>query len=202
MARKDAGRPGFFRRKTYIVDKPYQYGMIFTLLGAMMVTAFLIVSSYFVLPAAEIFEQLSGEQIRDIILKLNGSFFGITLTVAGMIMLLLSHRVAGPAMVLKRAVRGFLRHDYSERTKLRKKDYLQDLSALLSELGQHLELQDSARQDFVAAMQSSLDQQDLEGARSTLAEFAASQALPSEHEDQRVAEPAPDESAPAPVSVG
>ncbi len=75
--------------------------------------------------------------------------------------LLLTHRIAGPAFVLERALRAMLRRDYSARIHLRRRDYLKPLAASVEELRVELE----RRREILDAVRDALEEGSVEKAR-------------------------------------
>ena len=159
-------------RRAFIVDRPVQFSIIFSVWGAMVCTGVLVLAAWFLLPAEEAFETLSGAETREMVLKLTGAFFGLIFSAAGIAIVIISHRVAGPARVIAHALRSFRHGDYLVRTKLRSKDYLQDVAAAAGELGDHLREEELWRSELVNELRELSEQGDLEGVRELVGAYA------------------------------
>jgi hypothetical protein len=83
----------------------------------------------------------------------------------------MTHRVAGPAVVLERAVRGMLAGDLQQRMTLRTSDKLQGLGAALTELRDRWRHDQERRESFEHRLEEALDGGGVEAARAVLREF-------------------------------
>ncbi len=191
MAERMQSQRPKYRRRNYLVDKPLQYSIMFTALAALVMVAFLFLGAHFVLPTEEVFDSFTGEQTRSIILTLNAAFFALTFITLGIIMVVLSHRVAGPAMVFERALRGFMKGDLSFRTTIREKDYLKSLSKVLCEFRDHLKDSSERQNSFMEELEQALTAKDVTKAQRLLKSFIESIPSPDtpEPSEEPVSEP-------------
>ncbi len=184
-----------YRRRNFIVDKPLQYSIMFTALAAFVLVSLVFIGGHFALPTEEVFDAFTGEQTRRMILTLNTSFFALTFVTLGIILVILSHRVAGPAMVFDKAMRGMLKGKFKERTKIREKDYLQGLSDVLGELQDHMKVDHERRHEFLRNLHQALESKDLTMASRLLDQY--SRACDGHHDDPDPEVAAPEATSPA-----
>ncbi|HEX5138074.1 MAG TPA: hypothetical protein VFY93_13945, partial [Planctomycetota bacterium] len=101
----------------------------------------------------------------------------------GVVALLITHRIAGPAFVVERALRGMTRGDHSARLELRRRDYLKPLAAAVEELRAELARRAAACDELKAA----LDRGDLDAARAAAARVAPAPATAPAREPEPAA---------------
>lgn len=145
------------KRKIYVVDRPMQLAMIRLIMGLAASILIVLFAIGFVLPSEEFFSGMTGNEVRNLALRLfSVSFFACTGCLA-IVAVLISHRVAGPAMVLKRAVEGFTKGEFGHRTSLRDKDYLQDLATTVGAHGKDLARRSQQRAQLLRRLRGSVD---------------------------------------------
>ena len=149
------------------------------------------------MPTEDVFEAFTGEQTRRVILTLNAAFFALTFITLGIIMLFLSHRVAGPALVFERALRAFMKGNFDERTTIRKKDYLQGLSQTLKDLGVHLRDQREQNDAFLSELEQALTAKDVTRAARLLQQFQETRVVEQAEHDPDPEAAAPQAEVPA-----
>jgi hypothetical protein len=74
------------------------------------------------------------DPLRRFLLVANATYFILAAGILTLLTILLTHRFAGPAYVMKEVIEGMLEGDYGRRLSLRKKDYLKDLAVPLDQL--------------------------------------------------------------------
>ncbi len=154
-----------FRRRKYIVDRSLQLSMATTLLGILCIFALLFTAAVLIMPSDRAFDLVSGEQVRHLILGVNGIWFFAIGAGLAVVTILLTHRVAGPAWVLRQAIDSMMRGDFNCRTSIRKKDYLQGLSEATGALKLHLETSARRRSELLDRLEEAIEQGDTERAR-------------------------------------
>ena len=91
-------------------------------------------------------------------------YFVLLISVLTVGALLLTHRWAGAAFVLRNALDAMRRGDYSSRLKLRRTDYLKDVAARLSSLRDDLVRDREALQEGLDRVEAALARGDTDGA--------------------------------------
>ena len=134
-----------YKRSNYIVDKGMQFkfvGFIFFYMIAFFAISMVVV--YFsgwnqmVNCIADIYPQAKMVEIMDsVYLRLLTGFL-LLLPVAAISAILLSHKIAGPLVRIKRALNQLAGGSHDVSVNLRKNDQLQDVAALVNKLAQTL----------------------------------------------------------------
>ena len=155
-----------------------------TIVAVLLSFAILFAAAILIVPNKFAFDMITGDQVRNLILGINGIYFFSVALGLGIVTVLVTHRIAGPAWVLKTAVEGFLEGDYSRRTKIRKKDYLKDLSVSMGRLAEHLADQSQRHEEFLAELEKALDRGELEQARALLRDHTSACETPDTPELQ------------------
>jgi len=145
------------RRRIYMVDRKLQLAVAGQLLLVLAGVAVLYVVGVLLLSGGSGPESLSAGEV----LRANLIYFLLGAAILGVVALLITHRIAGPAFVVERALRGMMRGDHTSRLELRKRDYLKPLAAVVEELRVELERRAKACEELKAA----LDRGDLDAAR-------------------------------------
>lgn len=134
------------RRRTLVVDPRYQLRVAGAAAGLMLVGALLFAGAIHLetLRLQEVVTQhdpdiaraLQGQGSLDILLM---AVIGVALTLGALLLALVeTHRVAGPALSLKRALERIQAGDYTSSVQLRRGDRLHTLSASVNELREAL----------------------------------------------------------------
>ena len=150
-------KPQAFRRRQIIVDRRFQVRATVNVLVILACFALFFGAAIAIIPNEHAFDLITGEQVRSLILGVNGIWFAALAIGMGFLVMLATHRVAGPAWVLKQAIEGFMAGDYSRRTRLREKDYLQDLAQTVGQLAEHLRAEEEAHRRLIAGIRSRLE---------------------------------------------
>ena len=116
------------RRRQYLVDRKFQLGVMARLIAALTFAFAFYVGLVYIVPDSNQLDGMSGTAARSLILRLCFAFFVVSLLSLALVAVVLTHRITGPAMVLRRAVAGMREGDFTRRLKLREKDYLKELA--------------------------------------------------------------------------
>jgi hypothetical protein len=166
-------KPKSQRRRQYIVDRTFQLGVTYTVLGVIATVGFLYLAGLWILPDAESLRGAAPTTIRTLLVGTHAGYLILTLGSLAVISIILTHRIAGPAMVLRKAVRSLQAGVFDPRLTLRKRDYLHDLAADLSALASHLRERDARMIAAIADVQGHLDRSELDLAIDALARCKA-----------------------------
>jgi len=167
-----------FRRWRYIIDWRPQVSATSQILGCL--AGMILIHAVGILYATrtDAFVEMDANDVTQLLLKANAIYFVVSAFVLGTLMILLTHRFAGPGFVIERAVRNMLEGKYDSRIKLRKRDYMQSVAAAVEKLRVRLKGQDEALRDLRAC----LEEKDVEGAREILARLSGSEEKQPESE--------------------
>ena len=146
-------------RRIYLVDRKLQLTVAAQLLGVLAGVAALFVVGVLVVSGGRTDGLTAGD-----VLRANLIYFVLAAAILCVVALLITHRIAGPAFVVERALRGMRRGDFSQRLELRRRDYLKPLALAVEELREELQRREQACEELKGA----LDRGDLEAARSLL----------------------------------
>ncbi len=150
-----------FRRLSYLVDNRMQLTMAFYMLAVMVGVAGLYLAALFLLPGQGTIEQLNAQETREVMLRANLIYFVLAACILFTVIILVSHRVAGPAFVVERALKGMNAGNFDQRLSLRKRDYLKTMAAEVNTLAQGLRDQ----QELLHDLDRCLGEQDVPAAR-------------------------------------
>lgn len=148
------------RRRKYVVNRDLQVMVTLHLTAVMVGMGALYVVALSLLPAPDMSE-LSPEQLRSFMLKAGVLYFALATAIVGMLAIIVTHRIAGPAFVIERALLALRQGDYTARLSLRRRDHLKGLAALVAGLRNDLRV----REGMVRDLMRSVTEGDLETAR-------------------------------------
>jgi hypothetical protein len=157
------------RRRQYVVDKRLQYAALAKLVGVVVGVGVLYMLALVVFLGQDARVSMNSPEVRQFLVIANGLYFGVAAVILGTMTILLTHRFAGPAFVLRQAVDGMLEGDYGRRLSLRDRDHLKDLAASLSRLRDQIVAREARQADLLAEVGRRLEEGDVTGARSALA---------------------------------
>jgi len=163
------------RRRKYMVDFRLQMAITVQLLGVLFGVGLLYVLGVYFLPGTERIEQLGSRGVREVFLRANAIYFGLGAAILGVLAVLLTHRVAGPAFVLKRAVDGMREGRLQHRLVLRKRDYLKPLARSVAALCEDLLSRRAERRRCLDHLARCLDEGDLEAAHELVARLRSTE---------------------------
>ena len=163
MSSQQAKPPGN-QRKQIIVDRQWQIS-VSTRLGGVALGAglFHLIALYY-LSSIDGIEDLTGAQLSMLAIVVNSLYFLILAGGFTLFALRFTHRVAGPAQVLERAVDSLCAGRFDSRVSLRPDDYLQGLSTALARLTDQMRGQDAERVEFLRQLESKLTRDGREAA--------------------------------------
>ncbi len=123
------------RRKNYVTDLRMQLSVSLSMVGMLVaVCSVYAVTLWLMSDWGSVSEEWSSNQATSIAMLVNGVFFMVALLSSIVVSIIATHRIAGPAMVIERAVRGLCEGDFEKRLTLREKDHLKSLAASVREL--------------------------------------------------------------------
>ena len=104
-----------YKRRLTIVDKQLQFSLAVTLTSVMAGMAALYALAIYVLPSTGALERMNAVETRTFFLGTNMVYFALATMILFTLALILTHRVAGPAFVIERAIRGTISGDFEQR---------------------------------------------------------------------------------------
>ncbi|MCZ6464192.1 MAG: hypothetical protein O7A09_07620 [Proteobacteria bacterium] len=158
----------FFRRWRYLVDPGLQLT-----LALQMAAVLLVVAAAYALAVYGLFDEaslqaLTAEETRSLFMRANLLYGGQALIFVIAVAVLLLHRIAGPAQLVERAVRGMLDGEYDHRLALRPRDGLKPLASAVAELRAHLCEREERREALLKELADHLAADDVAAARELL----------------------------------
>ena len=120
---------GMPRRRMFIIDREYQWRylstwLIMTLAYVLIILVVMYIGLRITRETSNNPESYTALQLAAM-LKWNALFIILLTIFFGLVTILFSHRVTGPAYRLTKSMRRLMEGDYSFRVTLRKRDYLQ-----------------------------------------------------------------------------
>ena len=145
------------RRRVFVIDREYQWRylstwLIMTLGYVLIILVVLFVGLRITRETSTNPDSLTAQQLANL-LWYNGAFVILLTIFLGLLTVLLSHRVAGPAYRLTQSLKRMLKGDFGFQIKLRRKDYLQDVASHMNQLIFDMR----ARQETLVAMDAEAD---------------------------------------------
>ncbi len=156
------------KRSRYVVDTRLQWGFALPVLGIVLVMSGAYALAIYVLPGTSALTSLTAAETRDLFLHANLLYAGLTALLLVGVALLLAHRIAGPAVVIERAVKSLCRGEYEHRLSLRPGDQLHSLAGAVAELCGRLHDAEQRRERVLGEVYESLQHGDLAAARELL----------------------------------
>lgn len=155
MEQPTAGR--VHQRKRLVVDKKWQLSVTAGIGGFALAAGVLCLLGTYVLSIADPVDRLSGQEMAMLALAVTGGYFAIVITFLVVAAIRITHRVAGPALVIGRALAALREGRYDSRLTLRKGDYLQEVAAEAKRLTEQLQRQrddhERIRSEIAAAVE-------------------------------------------------
>jgi len=159
------GPDGGVQRRQYVVDAKLQYGVSLMIFLALLGISILWILGIFVIVGNETLSSLEPDEVRVLMFKINGIYFALGAGITVVLTLLLTHRVAGPAYVMGRALRQMQSGDYDQRLTLRHRDHLKPMCAELQALADGLKRARADRRAALADLERCLAEGDTDAAR-------------------------------------
>ena len=163
-------KPSFVNRR-YLLDRPSQMSVTIHLLSVLAGVGLLYAVAVYVLLGSELLDGKSMAELRRVLLGVHTAYFVVGGTILALTALLLTHRYAGPAFVMQRAVHAMRQRDYSSRLHLRLRDFHKPLAQELALLRDELAAQATLRTDLLRELERTLDAGDESHARTVLAKL-------------------------------
>jgi hypothetical protein len=170
-------KPGTQKRERYLVDPHLQLTLALPMLAILVGVALAYIAAIYLLPGQAALDTMTAEETRSLFLRTSLIYFGLAGAALGTCAIYLTHRIAGPAGVIERAVRSMQSGDDPPRLALRLRDSLQSLAAAVNELHDRLRGQEALRQQLIEEVAARLDANDLVEARKLLVQLGGSEAL-------------------------
>ncbi len=165
-------------RWKYVIDARMQFSVLYMVLGVLALTSFAFIGAAVTLPESDALVGLTPTEVSTLTIQIAAVYFLFSFASLTWITLVLTHRVAGPAFVLERAVREMDRGNFESRTRLRKKDYLKSLSEALTEHASTLREERAMRLESLDRILESVRAGDVAVAESLLKSLAARDRTP------------------------
>jgi hypothetical protein len=161
-----------YPRRKYLIDKKLQIAVAMQMIAVLVAVGLMHVGAVMLFPHWGSLPALSKAETREIVFRANLLYFILGAAMFWMVAVVIMHRVAGPSMVLKRAIKGLMKREFFHRLTLRKRDYLQDLAASVKKLSEHLQKESEERRQAVRDIENCLDEKDIAGAHELLRRLA------------------------------
>ena len=176
MSDNPSPKPRPWQRERYFVDPQLQLTLALPMLAILGVVALAYVAAIYLLPGQAALDTMTAEETRSLFLRANLIYFGLAGAALATSAIYLTHRIAGPAGVIERAVRSMQHGGEPSRLALRPRDSLGSLAAAVSELHNRLREQDEQRRQLIEEVAARLDANDLAEARKLLVQLGVSEA--------------------------
>lgn len=154
------------KRSRYMLASRLQRSVALQLLA--VVSAVALLHALALLALGPEIRLLQPDETRLLLAGFSSFFWLVTVTLVGGVALLLTHRIAGPALIIERAVRALARGDYEARLDLRPSDYMHSLSDSVAELRGQLREQADQRDRVLLELDAYLREADTEAALESL----------------------------------
>ena len=179
-----SGQPRQARRRCYLIDGASQLKVAVSLVSVLLVVGLLDALAVFVLADP-------GVRGMDRLVELRWVLFavhGVALVLGGAFLFWITikqtHRYAGPAFVMKRALRAMQQGDYGQRLSLRATDYHNELAEVIDDLRSEMATRDVDQARTLHRLQRALDEGDEFAAREAMRQLGtALPALPQRRHD-------------------
>ena len=149
-------KPRYVNRR-YLLDRPSQISVTVHLLSVLAGIGLLYAVAVYVLLPSDLLDRKSMMQLRKILLGVHTAYFVVGGAILAVMALLLTHRYAGPAFVMQRAVQAMRQGDYSSRLNLRLRDFHKPLAKELALLRDELAAKEAARSELLRELERALD---------------------------------------------
>jgi hypothetical protein len=114
---------------------------------------------------------MNSDELRRFLLVANGFYFVLQASILVVASLVLTHRIAGPAFVLKNALDGMLEGDNGRRLLVRDYDYLKDVSDRIAAVRGRMQAQRAELDSTLKDLQACLAQGEVEEAQRIVAQL-------------------------------
>ena len=147
---QDTPNPAHRRKlKNYLLDMSLQLPIVLGLVGLLSVVTLLFAFVLSAMATPETYSGMTGEDIKTLTMRLNAAYFAVSAAATIVFLTIVTHRIAGPAMVIREAIRGMVEGDHSRRTSLRSGDFLTDVAEAATQLKSSLADREAQRRQFL-----------------------------------------------------
>lgn len=160
------GRPQ--KRSRFLLNRPGQSTIAWRLAGILAGVCLLYATAVWFLVGSDLVQGASIAEMRRLLLGVHAAYFVIGGGILLITTLLLTHRYAGPALVMERAVAAMRRGDYDEVLSTRDKDFLKSLTAELSALRDEMRTREERREEMLERLQAGVEAGDVTVVRAIL----------------------------------
>jgi prepilin-type N-terminal cleavage/methylation domain-containing protein len=166
----------FVKRTHYLIDARMQLALVLPLIAVLAIVGLAYVAAIYLLPGDSALQTMTGEETRELFRRANITYYAIAAVLVSSVAVFLTHRIAGPAQIIERALRGLLRGEGDQRIALRPGDSLQSLATAVNELGSELLEQEARRAKLIREIGSRLETNDIDAARELLTQLDLTEA--------------------------
>jgi hypothetical protein len=152
------------RRWRYVVDWRSQVGTAVQIVAVLAGICLTCAVAVRYVKTDEALELMSGEGVRSFLYRVSAAQFLVSAVTLGILAIYLTHRFAGPALAIERAIRALVEGRTDRTLHLRERDYLKALGAAVEELRSREE----TRAKRLGDLRHCLDEGDAEGAKEVL----------------------------------
>jgi len=149
------------RRKQYLVQQRLQLAITLPFAVVLGAIVLMHVVEFLILANRGVILGLSDPDTGRAVLLINGAYFLVSTVICVVAGVILTNRIAGPAMVIERGLRGMLEGDLDRRLALRKGDHLQEVA----EAAQLVRDQVAIHEKKLGDLEACLKEGDLDGAK-------------------------------------
>ncbi|MHC4547315.1 MAG: hypothetical protein ACYTEZ_00945 [Planctomycetota bacterium] len=161
MSDQPSQKKKFFRRRRYLIDWKPQLGVVFQIVGVLCGVCVIYALGVTFLMRNEALFEVGADRFRQALLEVNAVYLAVSAGIFSLLAIGLTHRFVGPAFAMRRAVEAMKKGDYSARLTLRRRDYLKELAASLSDLREQMR----ERDQVVADLERCLQENDIAAAK-------------------------------------
>lgn len=156
------------RRRRYLIDGASQLRIAFHILGVVLLIGVLDAVAVYVVSDPSVQGMQSLVDTRLLLLGVHAACLLLGGAFLFWIVVKETHRYAGPAFVMQRALEGMRKGDYGQRLSLRTTDYHNDLAAALDELRSEFAAREVKNARTLHRLERGLEDQDDHAIRASL----------------------------------
>jgi hypothetical protein len=160
------------RRRIFVIDAAMRWPAGLTIAGIVAAAALLFLTRS-ELTAGDDGSDLTGAGVGRLALMWQALYFATALMLVVWYAVVVSHRVAGPTRVIRRALDGILENDFGRRVMLREKDHLKEIAEGVGKVADRMRLERAELRAFVQAVDACLARGDVTAAHDALATLRA-----------------------------
>jgi methyl-accepting chemotaxis protein len=164
------------RRRTLIVDRSMQMGAVAAVagIGAGFVLLWVISRMWSSSPRMG---ELTGDEASTLAMLADALYIALALAAVVIYVVWLTHRVAGPARVIRHALDGMVANDFGRRLTLRRKDFLKDVAASAANVAAKMRSDRDGVSTLIQELEGLLERSDAASALCVLHSFRDLHAL-------------------------